>query len=156
MAFSPTSPVTGGAQTGFTSPTYTIAADAAPDTNGKQFAVTATGGTQTGVDVHSMSRPFYVSFFRPKVFKVLGKPNPTTGLIKDVPMNIFKQHVVKGLTPQAGQPSRNGHITTMYGIPAGADAADAAGIRGMNSLHVGITSQVSASVGDTLINGLLS
>lgn len=36
-----TSPVTGSAQTGFTSPTYTITADKFPGNNGVQYAITA-------------------------------------------------------------------------------------------------------------------
>jgi hypothetical protein len=49
MSISVTSPITGGAQTGLTSPTYTVVTDTAPPGNpGKQVAVTALGGTQAG------------------------------------------------------------------------------------------------------------
>lgn len=51
--------LTGAEQTGFTSPTYTTAADNAPDFNAKQVAVTAVGGTQAGVTAHSVSSPFF-------------------------------------------------------------------------------------------------
>jgi len=61
MTWSPTTPVTGGAQTGFTAPTYTLSVDTAPDINGKQHAVTALGGTQAGVTSHSVSNPFTVT-----------------------------------------------------------------------------------------------
>lgn len=94
--------ITGAAQTGFTSPTYTTSPDAAVDTNQKQVAITALGGTQAGVDVHSVSRPFVVSASRPKQFAVLGKPNPTTGLIADVPVNKYKVRTIKGVTPLTG------------------------------------------------------
>jgi hypothetical protein len=69
MSFSLTSPITGGAQTGFTSPTYTIAVDSSPNGQaGKQYAVTAIGGTQTGVDTSSSpSNPFTVNLVRPAV-----------------------------------------------------------------------------------------
>lgn len=58
MSFTLTSPITGAAQTGFTSPTYTLTSDLAPDNNGKQVAVTALGGTQVGVTTHSVAAPF--------------------------------------------------------------------------------------------------
>ena len=75
--WNPTSPVTGAAQTGLTTPTYTFVADVAPDANGKQVAVTALGGTQVGVTPHSVASPFTGTFVRPKSFKALGQPNPT-------------------------------------------------------------------------------
>lgn len=117
MSFALTSPITGQAQTGLTSPTYTHVTDSAPDITGKQVAVTALGGTQTGVTTHSMSSPFTITFFRPKVFRFLGKPNPTTGLIKDVPRNSFKLITRKGVLPLAGQPFRNMQITTTIDLP---------------------------------------
>jgi len=73
MTISYTNPVTGAAQTGLTSPTYTLVADIAPDVNGRQWAVSALGGTQTGVRTHSASDPFTITVMRPKVFQSLGK-----------------------------------------------------------------------------------
>lgn len=155
MSFTLTSPITGLAQTGFTSPTYTHVTDSAPDITGKQVAVTALGGTQTGVTAHSMSSPFTLTFFRPKVFRFLGKPNPTTGLIKDVPRNTFKLITRKGVTPLAGQPFQNMQITTTIDLPAGADTADAPNVRAALSAHFGALSQQSAGVGDTTVSGVV-
>jgi hypothetical protein len=64
MSFAPTSPVTGAAQSGLTAPTYTLTADVAPAQNAKQYAVTALGGTQTGVISHSVAAPFTLAMFR--------------------------------------------------------------------------------------------
>lgn len=153
--WSPTSPVTGSAQTGLTTPTYTIVTDTAPDSNGRQHAVTALGGTQTGVDVHSVARPFTVTFVRPKVLKTLGNPNPVTGVVSNVPTNVYKVITRKGTTPLAGQPSKNLLITTIIEVPAGSDLADPANIRAALSLHVGILSQQSAGAGDTAVSGLM-
>jgi hypothetical protein len=155
MSFALTSPITGQAQTGLTSPTYTHVTDSAPDITGKQVAVTALGGTQTGVTTHSMSSPFTLTFFRPKVFRFLGKPNPTTGLIKDVPRNSFKLITRKGVTPLAGQPFQNMQITTIVDLPAGADTADAANVRAALSAHFGALVQQSAGVGDTVVSGVV-
>jgi hypothetical protein len=155
MSFALTSPITGAAQTGFTSPTYTHVTDSAPDVTGKQVAVTALGGTQAGVTTHSMSSPFTLTFFRPKAFRFLGKPNPTTGLIKDVPRNSFKLITRKGVTVLTGQPFANMQITTVIDIPAGSDTADAANIRAALSAHFGAVAQQTAGVGDTCVSGVV-
>lgn len=155
MSWSLTSPITGAAQTGFTSPTYTHIADVAPDVNGKQVAVSALGGTQAGVTAHSVASPFTITFVRPKVFRVLGKPNPTTGLIKDVPRNTYKTITRKGVLPLTGQPYANMQITTIIEVPAGSDTTDPANIRAALSAHIGALSQQSAGVGDTTISGVI-
>jgi len=155
MAFSLTTPVTGAAQTGLTSPTYTIALDTSPDANARQYAVTALGGTQTGVTASSVSSPFTTSMFRPKAFQGLGKPNPVTGLIAQVPRNTYKYITRKGVLPLAGQPVQNLVITTVMEVPAGADLADPLSVRAALSMHFGGIAQASAGVGDTVIQGVL-
>lgn len=155
MSWSLTSPITGGAQTGFTSPTYTHVADVAPDVNGKQVAVSALGGTQTGVTVHSVASPFTVTIVRPKVFKTLGPVVPNTGLVARVPKNSWKIIVRKGVTPLAGQPASLMIVKIDIDVPAGSDTADAANIRAAISAAVGALSQQSAGLGDTLVSGVL-
>lgn len=155
MSYTLTSPVTGGAQTGFTAPTYTHVTDVAPDINGKQNAVTALGGTQVGVTLHSVASPFTVTFVRPKVFKNLGKPNPTTGLISSVPRNVYKCIVRKGVLPLAGQPYATLLGTVTLEVPAGADVADAPNVRASISMLIGALTQVSAGIGDTLVTGII-
>lgn len=147
--------VTGAAQTGLTNPTYTTAADTAVDSNVKQAVVITLGGTQTGVDTHSISRPFTLSVARPKQFNALGKPNPTTGLISNVPYNEYRAKTVKGVSPLAGQPAKNMIIETTVKIPAGADLADAPNIRAALSAHIGTLTGVSSGLGDTTVNGVL-
>lgn len=154
MIIIPTS-ITGGAQTGFTTPGYTTVVDTPPDINGKQNVVTALSGTQTGVDVHSVSRPFSISVFRPKTFSVLGKPNPVTGLITSVPNNTYKVLTRKGVTPAASQPSAIALIRTELQIPAGSDTADVANVRAAISAHIGVLNNISSGLGDTCINGAL-
>lgn len=153
--FAPTSPVTGAAQTGLTSPTYTIVADTAPAPNGKQYAVTALGGTQTGADAHSVARPFTLTMFKPLVARVLGVINALTGRVSNVPMNVYTVITRKGVTPLAGQPSVNAVIETRIAIPAGADVADPVNLRAALSLHFGAIAQQSAGIGDTTINGVM-
>jgi hypothetical protein len=130
-------------------------ADVAPDINGKQVAITALGGTQAGVTAHSVASPFTITFVRPKVFRVLGKPNPVTGLVKDVPRNTYKTITRKGVLPLAGQPYANLQITTIVEVPAGSDTADPANLRAALSAHIGALSQQSAGVGDTTVSGVI-
>lgn len=60
VSISWSSPITGQPQTGLTNPTYTTITDTAPPGNpGKQVAVSALGGTQAGVNVHSVCHPVY-------------------------------------------------------------------------------------------------
>lgn len=155
VAVTITSPLTGLAQTGLTSPTYTHVSDMAPDSNGRQVAVTALGGTQTGVTTHSVASPFTLNVVRPKIFKSLGKPNPTTGLIANVPKNVFKLITRKGVTPSAAQPYQTMLVTTVIEVPAGADTYDAVNCRAALSAHFGALSQQSAGFGDTSVTGIV-
>lgn len=155
MTVTVTSPVTGSAQTGLTTPTYTIVSDVAPNNAGKQYAVTALGGTQTGVDIHSVAKPFTVTVSRPQVLKSLGTPNPVTGVVSNIGRNSYQVLTRKGVIPLAGQPAIPMILRTTIEVPAGADLADPANVRAALSAHIGTLSQVSAGLGDTSVTGLL-
>jgi len=147
--------ITGSAQTGLTTPGYTITQDVATDINGKQWAVSAITGTQTGVSAHSMGSPFTVSYYRPKAFKVLGSPNPVTGRIANVGTNRSQLLTRKGVLPLAGQPVQTMFVRTYIDVPAGADVADANSVRAALSAHIGALSQISSGMGDTVISGVM-
>jgi hypothetical protein len=155
MAVTFTSPITGAAQTGFTAPTYTHVSDFAPDFNGRQVAVTALGGTQTGATTHSGSSPFTLNVVRPKVMKPLGKANPVTGVIANVPKNTYKFIVRKGMLPLAGQSPAIGIFSLVMDIPAGADVTSPSEIRAALSCLFGAVTQQSAGFGDTLVTSIL-
>ncbi len=155
MSFAPGSPVTGGAQTGFTSPTYTLTADTAPSANGKQYAVTAIGGTQTGVDVHSVSKPFTVTMFRPVQLRPLPAANPTTGILKSVPVNTYKIVVRKGAVPLVNQAATVARLTVTIDVPAGTDTYEPEDIKAMLSCAIGVLNTTSAGIGDTVLSGIL-
>lgn len=155
MAFSPSSPVTGSAQTGFTSPTYTLTSDTAPDSNGKQYAVTAIGGTQTGVTVGSVSSPWTITLWKPKAFKALAPVDPVTGRLQATPRNVWKIVARKGMVPLAGQAPVTALLRMEIDLPAGAEDASPAEIRALLSSVIGLLSQQSAGLGDTLINGIM-
>lgn len=155
MTFALTSPITGAAQTGLTSPTYTLTADTPPNANSKQSVVTALGGTQTGVVTHSVAAPFSIAMFRPQNPQVLGPVSPVTGVLTKIPRNSYKVVTRKGVLPLAGQAYQPMIVTTTIEVPAGADSADAANIRAALSAHIGALSQQSAGIGDTTVQGVL-
>lgn len=155
MTFALTTPVTGLAQSGLTSPTYTITADTPPDVNAKQWAVTALGGTQTGVISHTVAAPFTIAMFKPKNPQSLAPVDPVTGVLKRVSFNTYKVITRKGVLPLAGQAYKNMVITTILELPAGSDLADAPNVRAALSAHFGALSQSSSGIGDTVVQGIL-
>jgi hypothetical protein len=155
MTFALSSPITGAAQTGLTSPTYTLTTDTPPDANSKQSAVTALGGTQTGVVAHSVAAPFTIAMFRPRVFKALQPVNPVTGVLRNVPMNQYSVVTRKGVLPLAGQAYKNMIVRTIVEVPAGADTADPLSVRAALSAHFGALAQATAGIGDTVVQGVL-
>jgi len=155
MSFAPSSPVTGAPQTGLTTPTYTITSDTPPNSHSEQYAVTALGGTQTGVDAHSVSKPFTLTMERPASFKMIGTPNPVTGVINNIPMNVYKVRVRKGVVPSTDQPVKTAIAELRISVPAGADENDASSVRAMLSLLGGALWADSSGIGDVLIDGIL-
>jgi hypothetical protein len=155
MAFAPSTPVTGATVTGLTSPTYTIVADTPPSINGKQYAVTTLGGTQTGVDVNTVSKPFTISFFRPQTLRVLPAANPVTGVIKNVPMNTYKLITRKGVLPASNQSAITARITTIIEIPAGSDTYEPEDIKALISSHFGTGFAQASGIADTVLTGVL-
>lgn len=154
MAIVVTSPITGSAQTGFTTPSITVVADVAPTINGKQVVVTAMTGI-AGITPGSVSSPFTMNFTRPVSTRTLAPVNPVTGVLRSVPRNVYKQITRKGVVPLAGQAVETMLISTEYSVPAGADIADPVNVRAGVSAHHGYSNQQSSNIGDTLVNGIL-
>lgn len=154
MSIALSTPVTGGLQTGLTSPTYTVVSDVPPNAHSVQWAVTALGGTQTGVRTHSASDPFTITFERPKSFK--GSPIVNSaGQISGVGKNVFKVRVRKGTTPVTGQNPQTTIFELSLSVVAGSDVTDPEDVRAALSLLIGSMSQQSAGIGDTLVSGIL-
>lgn len=155
MSFNPSTPVTGAAVAGLTSPTYTLTTDVAPTPNGKQYAISALGGTQTGVDISTVSKPFTLTFFRPQILRGLPAANPVTGVIRDVPVNTYKLITRKGANPAANQASQMVRITTTIEVPAGCDTYEPEDIRAAIALHFGVGWAQASGIADTVITGVL-
>jgi len=155
MTISVTSPVTGSAQTGLTSPTYTVVADVPPNSYSKQYAVTVLGGTQANVDVHGASKPFTITFSRPAQIRSAPNPSPVTGVMPNSPRNVYSVVVRKGTSPGVNQNPQTMTLRCDLAVVAGADLQEPEDIRAALSLLIGALSQQSAGLGDTLVNGLL-
>lgn len=146
--------ITGGAQTGLTTPGYTVTADVASDTNGKQWAITALTGTQAGVTTHSPQSPFTFTYWRPKVLKPL-PPIGLNGEYSNVPNNKNTIVVRKGVTVATNQPARVATARLEIEVPSGAESFDPANVRALLSALVGSINQLSAGVGDTVTTNIL-
>lgn len=154
MTWSPDSSTTGGAQTGFTSPTFTLADDTPPVVNAKQKTVTALGGTQGSATANTASSPFTATFYKPSAIKALPAPNPLTGARGSVPNNQWKLIIRKGGNAASGTPVTAIARLTID-IPAGMDSYNPDEVRALCSFLVGILSEESADLGDSLVTGVL-
>jgi hypothetical protein len=155
MSVSLTSPVTGAAVGSLTSPTYTLTADSPPNAHSKQWAVTALGGTQTGVDAHSISNPFTVTVERPAQFRSVGQPNPVTGTLSAQPRNVFKVRLRKGVIPLSGQSDQIMPIEVRIPVPAGADSADSNSLEAAISCLGGILNADADQIAQMIIDGIV-
>lgn len=154
MAITPTSPITGGAQTGLTNPTYGVSVDSTPTGRGKQWAVTSLGGTQPGVSVHGAAIPFTLTYFPPAAYKQMGNINPATGAPRTIPKNVHRVLIRKGLLSLANYPVQVATIDIAIKLPAGCEAASPAEVRAMYSAAIGWLHQQSDGFGDTAISGI--
>jgi hypothetical protein len=153
MALSPTSPLTGGAQADLTSPTYTLVSDTAPNAHSKQWYVSALGGTQTGVTTHTVGSPFTLTVERPAQLRQIGSANPVTGVISNIPNNVYTVRVRHGATPAVDQSTRNVLVETRILVPAGTETYDTVNVQAAISLLVGALSDLSSSLGSTAETG---
>lgn len=147
------SPTTGIAITGLTSPTYTYVQDKPPNARSSQYAVTALGGTQTGVEVSSVSNPFTFTWEQPTQYRTLGQPNPVTGVISNVPVNTSKLRVRKGMDVDGAGLIKVGMAEIHFKIPAGADINDTVSIRALISSLGGVLEENADGIAASLING---
>jgi len=149
------SPVTGAAITGLTSPTHTLTADTPPDANAKQYVVTTLGGTQTNARTHTLSDPFSITVWKPKVPKALPAKNPISNAYPSVPMNQYAVIVRKGVYIDSSNTLRQATIRLNIDIPAGADASDAVNIKSAMSLLGGVMFAEGDDFSDLVVKGIL-
>lgn len=151
-----TTPITGAAVTGLTSPAYVLSVDVPPNSNSKQWAITGITGTQPSVDAGSTpARPWTYTFSRPANIRQLNAVDQNN-VLRSVPMNVYTSLLRKGLTVLSGQPSKTGSIRTEYTIPAGADTADVANIKAMFSCWAGGQTQAINNLVNLATTGVMA
>ena len=155
MTWSPDSSITGAAQTGFTTPTYTIASDLAPDANSRQYVVTALGGTQANVRASTAGDPFTATIRKDRNYKVLPAKNPVNGAYGNVPLNKTELLVRKGVYIDSDNTIRTANLRIIAELPAGSEVVDAANIRGLCSFALGLLAEEAADYGDSLVSGII-
>lgn len=154
--FSPSGAITGATVPGFTSPTYTVTQDQAPaGTTAKQYAILAIGGTQASVETHSVSKPFTVTMFRPSILRALPQANVVSGVVKNIPRNIYKIITRKGAVPALNQVPDVVIIRTEIQVPAGVDTYEPEDLKAAISCHIGMLNNQSSGIADTIITGVL-
>lgn len=150
------SPVTGPTTvTGLTNPTYTLTSDQAPDANAKAYVVSALGGTQTDVRTHTLSDPFSLTVWKPKVPKALPAKNPITGAYPQVPMNQYMVVVRKGVYIDSADVLKQVTLRLSMDVPAGADAADAINIRAAIACLAGALLTDANDFADMAVTGVM-
>lgn len=154
MPWSPDSSTTGGAITGYTSPTFTLVDDTAPVVNAKQKTVTALGGTQGVATANTVSKPFTATFYKPAQVKALPAANAISGLRGAVPNNQYKLIIRKGGYAAADVPV-NAIARLTIDVPAGMDTYNPDEVRSLVSFLVGILNEESADLADTLLTGVV-
>lgn len=154
MTWSPDGTATGGAQAGLTTPTYTYVSDVQPAPNARQYVVTTLGGTQTGVRVHTAGDPFSLRLTR-QPYKALPQKNSVGVYNGNVPLNRTEWLLKKGLKIDTSGTIRAGYWRLTAEIPAGAESNDAINIQAMTSFIIGILSEESADVGETITTGVI-
>lgn len=156
MAYALSTPVTGSAQTGLTAPTYTIALDTAPTYNGKQYAVTALGGTQPGVSVNTPLAPFRLNLVRPATLKSAAPLRSNSNSLTANNRNKWVMIGHKGgLLIPASSVYGVMQMRCEIDIPSGLETAGAAEVRAFLSFFIGALTQASAGIGDTFVTGVL-
>jgi hypothetical protein len=155
MTWSPDSSITGGTITGYTSPTFTQVDDIPPAVNARQKTVTSLGGVQGTATANSASKPFTATFYKPQALRVLPAANPLTGLRGAVPNNQYRLVVRKGGLAAADVP-----VTAVcritFDIPAGMDNYNADEIKSMVSYVVGLLTEESNDLAETLYSGVVA
>lgn len=139
--------------TGLTNPTYTLVADQAP-ANGKGYAVSTLGGTQTGVEISSASNPFTLQFLRPAVLRTQPALQQN-GQLANNPKNVWIASAKKGVDVLSGQPKQVMTCRTEFGVPAGADVADPESVRAGIAMYLAALAESADDIAASIIAGTL-
>lgn len=131
----------------YTTAKFINAADSAPTVHAVQRMFTAldSGTAPAGIEWHSVSNPFTVTFFRPAQFASVGVVNPITGALRTINRNHYRVLLRKGVIPLAGQASSPMWIDTKISIPAGAESADSDNVEAAVAAAVGVLYDIAGA-----------
>lgn len=153
MSLTLTSPVTGAAQTGFTSPTFTLTADTFEPQGmiGKQWVVSAIGGSQGNTSTNKLGLPFTVSIARTKTLRSITEAvSNFIGYKVSVPRNEYVITARKGIAVNVLGGLSVAMIKATISLPVGSfvgtNSAD--DIRALHSLFIGALNQAPAQWAD--------
>jgi hypothetical protein len=91
----------------------------------------------------------------PEKHKLLGTPNPSTGVISSVPKNTTSIIARKGVIPSIGQSPSIATARLDIDIPAGAETTDLVNVKAMLSALVGLLDTYINDLTGTLENGII-
>jgi len=151
-----TSPIAGPNVADLVTPTYTLTADQALEKNQKAYVVSAIGGTQANVEIHSAASPFQVIVSRPKDFKYPSSAIlASEGYLANAPVNEYKVITRKGGAINSGTGSARILIETRIVVPVGNPDSDSANLSAAVSAHVGALYADADALFDFLSNNVL-
>jgi hypothetical protein len=132
-----------------------LAADLAPDANSRQHVVTAIGGTQAGVRASTAGDPFTATIRRDRTYKVLPARNPVTGAYGNVPNNKTEILVRKGVQIDSDDTVRTALARVSFELPAGSETNDAVNIQALVSFLIGLLTEESNDLAESLVTGVI-
>lgn len=154
MSISLASPISGALVSGFTTPSFTVAVDTPPNAFSRQWYVSAVSGA-TGVEAHTVSKPFTVTFFRPQTLTRAPQPNALTGVIVPSGTNGYRVLTRKGTLVGANSSVRNINVETRIPVPAGAETYAIQDVKAALSLHIAALEQYLDGLVTTVQTGSL-
>jgi len=123
MSISLAGPTTATTTAALTAATYSFVSDMANDNRSKVFVMSAKGGTQTGVNIHTVDSPKYVVFKRPAQFQQASGYNTVSGKYSRVPKNVTRV-VGKGSCNVTASQIESIPMELSIGVPAGGPTFD--------------------------------
>lgn len=156
MSLTVTSPITGVALTGLTTPTFTLASDSPPDLNSYRYVITALGGTQTGATAQTgADNPFDLTLQRAPTLRQGPSVDSLNRIIGQPGRNITRISGRKGMRVNSASSQRfPAYIRVEISIPAGAESVDPAEIKSFLSMEFGAMYNNAQGICDTVITGV--
>lgn len=137
-----------------TSPTYTFVPGIAKDFTTRAYTLSALGGTQSGVYLHSNYKPKEVIFKRFKDFQRAAKYNTVTGKFGIVPKNTVSVIGRGGLSINANQVEL-GNVRIDFSIPAGAETYASADTEALMLMTLQATINQLPAILDAVRSGVI-